>query len=155
MNKQTETPGSLDASDRYHYLRKPINRSVACAMSGAPDWAKRIEDSDDRGEQGQFQGQIDAALRGENQNRPSYIPDRQGFRSGRITVIKFSHMSKSSKKKKYFWLVKCDCGTYEIRKHSFIGDQSCHPDMCEQCRKNEKFKEIARLDGSRPLTPLK
>ena len=155
MDKQEKTPPALDGSNRYHYLLKPVNTDTAKLLNRAPSWARHDEDQID---QEQFRVQIEATLRGENQKKPDDLTNRadpKGSRCGRITVIKYSHSVKASKKDRcHYWLVKCDCGTYEIRKHSTLGRKDRQSDMCEQCKRNESLKRTAESEGRRSLIPL-
>ena len=49
--------------------------------------------------------------------KPEEIPDLTGRRIGRLTVVRF-HRRKNGGQ----WLVRCDCGDYEVRRSSVITD---------------------------------
>jgi hypothetical protein len=68
--------------------------------------------------------------------RPQCAKDFTGLRHGRLVAVCFYKPSP----KGAYWLVRCDCGMYEVRKPKKWEKNPCadiNPDRCQFCRHND------------------
>lgn len=64
--------------------------------------------------------------------RPEDQPDLTGLRQGRLTAIRY-HETRT-KPRRHQWLVRCDCGDYEVRRAEVIADhRGEHEACCQAC----------------------
>ena len=71
-----------------------------------------------------------------------------GRRFGRLTVV--GYPEEQNPKKKARWVVRCTCGSYEIRKMPSIKRGAAEA-MCMKCEKVEYFKDRYRRLGSKGI----
>ena len=87
----------------------------------------------------------DALRRMQGAPRTLSIKDRRGFVRGRMKVMAWSHTVDSSPPSHY-WLCRCLCGNYELRKGSTLGKKIDAADKCEECKKTEHIQHVAQYD---------
>ncbi|WJT09232.1 hypothetical protein [Vibrio harveyi] len=63
---------------------------------------------------------------------PANAPQLTGIRFGRMTVLGFAIVQTG--KKGGSWVVRCDCGTYTLRRTRAIRNPNNDQDRCEECR---------------------
>lgn len=66
-----------------------------------------------------------------SKRRPSAAPDITGFRRGFMTALRYHESGKGGAK----WLVRCDCGNFEVRTAAKWTAKQQEPDACTVCRK--------------------
>jgi hypothetical protein len=81
---------------------------------------------------------------------PSTIKNFTGKRYGRIEVIAYSHlrvkMKKSGRDPIHYWVVRCDCGEYEMRRHTALNRKDRGErdnDECMHCKRLDFLKRNA------------
>lgn len=62
-------------------------------------------------------------------NKHDALPDLTGRRVGRLTVQGLMYRSEAS-----IWVVRCDCGMYEVRKRKALLNMGNQHDACGKCR---------------------
>ena len=94
---------------------------------------------------------------------PATMREMVGVRSGRLTVIGLSTLGPGGKNGKARWVVRCDCGMYEVRnRKALLKRADPRPDACWECRYVRNIKadyaesggmeigEFARAHGREP-----
>jgi len=69
---------------------------------------------------------------------PKRIPDKRGIRRGRMLVTGYlcQRIIKNGRKKQTWWVCKCSCGRFEVRRGPTLGrvKPPNGEDMCESCK---------------------
>lgn len=124
------TPESWDGT-----VRDPVDRLASIVTSPTPKWAKPITSK--RGSQDDFREQISWVLRHPSVSAPSNVKDWTGVKLGRISVVAYSHARRLNDGDiRHYWVVRCSCGEYEMRRSESLAKLSPHQ-MCKKCEKNE------------------
>lgn len=78
--------------------------------------------------------------------RPRDVADISGLVVGRLTVVRY-HRTRPSGGRRSRWLVRCQCGDYELRKTRAVTNAK-HPDqmMCFACQAVETLRNAGRRD---------
>lgn len=63
--------------------------------------------------------------------RPAAAADYTGVRRGFMTAFRYHEAGKNGSK----WLVRCDCGNYEVRSIKKWAERQDLPDGCTRCRR--------------------
>ena len=71
---------------------------------------------------------------------PENIQDLTGVRFGRLTVIGLHAHTQD----KVRWVVKCDCGNYNLRKTKAIRNKNNSEDRCYDCRNKRYLRNQIR-----------
>lgn len=76
---------------------------------------------------------------------PAGVPNRIGFKRGRLTVVSYSHRvlrENPNADTKHLWLVRCACGNHELRtQHSLSRKNKQGRDQCDNCHRNDWLRE--------------
>lgn len=96
---------------------KPINRTAALVVSKGTHFHpnKKVQTADQK-----------TPIR--TRKVPLNIENLTGRRRGRFTVLGLAEGMKGR------WVVRCDCGTYSLRRSKAINNPENDQDRCEECR---------------------
>lgn len=92
---------------------------------------------------------------------PNSPPNLIGKRLGRLAVVGLLNGTAAGRKTHYRWVVRCNCGTYEVRKTRFLvqlerepfaDDRGATPDRCHDCQQLQKIHWKYRKEGARPIS---
>jgi len=70
------------------------------------------------------------------------IKDLTGLKSGKLTVLKFSHIKKTGKLYQYFWECQCECGEKKLVRRDHLVEKRVISCGCHQKISDKKFIEI-------------
>lgn len=79
---------------------------------------------------------------------PANCPNLTGQRKGRFTVVGYYKSTKRAKGSPSTWVVRCDCGMYEVRSGSALRNPMNDKDRCYDCQKlyqlqrNEEYRRL-------------
>ena len=116
---------------------KPANKGVAMAMSGGAHFDDTVGMSPG---QRHFEAPCPLVDPCDYPVAPSFA-DLRGYRMGRVIVIGLTTGITSSGGKA-LWLVRCECGDYEVRTSKAIKANACPDHCCGECSYNRKIKRI-------------
>lgn len=121
----------------YTVVREPIDRMAGQVVQ--PSRNGRFYVTSQVGQhQLKFKERIAGILASPHTSRvPRHATDFTGEKFGRLTVISYSH----TKKKRcegnvHYWVVRCACGEYEMRKHTSLNAHAkgaAGEGMCAHC----------------------
>lgn len=149
-------------SGQFEIARDPINRDVARAMQGGEH---HVPKGHAGAGQDRYEERIREILAMPQKPRPpklvTPVKDWAGEKVGRLTVVCYSHSRKSNPKKGtlHFWVVRCLCGNYEMRRQQSLGRLERGADGCAICQqkwnavRSHEFR-ITGIDCA-PVDPLR
>ena len=131
----------------YQTSQEPVNKTAKIVTSKASLLNRAVDLANPVNHQLAFKTRINEVLTRQNPARmPRVIKDWTGTQLSRITVIAYSHSRwKKGDGNTHYWVVRCACGEYEMRKHSSLNRSLAKQteDMCEQCKKAEHLRYTA------------
>ena len=116
--------------------REPVNKVAALVTSKGIHWDAGMPGKD------RFHSDICPALKDLEtiKNTSPTFEDLTGTRTGYFTVVGISADHKKDKKRGAKWVVRCDCGKYEIRYKRTIKNPESFGDRCFACFKKASIK---------------
>lgn len=117
----------------------PATVDTKRAVSGGEHWKYDLTHNG----QAEFTNRIAQVLASPSTQPPRDCKNWTGFVKDRITVVRYSHRRFKGKESISYWVVRCVCGNYEMRKNISLGHKKSHAAMCEQCKAMEVLKRRA------------